>query len=271
MADLIFKKQSEIPHLTSLQLTPVPRLRHAFFTRLGGVSTGVFESLNFRFSGGDDRDTVLINYDRAARLLDGSGEEIVRTNQQHTDIIEVIREAPGVFTNACGGEAVDALMTNVPGVTLAGFYADCQLLIFCDPKKRAIALCHAGWRGVVNEIARKTVERMQQEYGTRPRDLLVAVGPSICRACFVTDDDVYDALYATYGDRILDNIYREGAKWHIDLKSITYASLLSAGVTPYNIDISSTCPCCGDEALWWSHRRNGDMRGVHAGMIRLVP
>lgn len=271
MSDLILKKQAELPHLTSPQLTPVPRLSHAFFTRMGGLSDGVFESLNFRFTGGDDRETVIQNYDRAARLLGGSQQEVVRTNQKHTDRIEVIRTAPEGFTSACDGEAVDALLTNLPGVTLTGFYADCQLLLFCDPKKHAIAVCHAGWRGVANEIVRKTIERMEQEFETRPRDLLVAVGPSICRACFETDDDVYEALTAVYGDRIMDNVYREGDKWHIDLKSITYNALVSAGVTPYNIDISAICTCCGEPELWWSHRRCGEARGVHAGMIRFAP
>lgn len=270
MPDLIKNELDSMTYFTSPQLTAYPRVRHAFFTRTGGVSAGEFESLNFRFTGGDERERVLRNYDIAAHVLGFSEQDVVRTLQQHTDRIGVVTERRGQFSLASGEEGVDAVMTNVRGVVLTGFYADCQLLLLYDHKTGAIAAVHAGWRGVQKEIARKTIEKMGEVYGTRARDLTCAVGPSICRSCFETDDDVYDALCGVYGEKISDFIYREGEKWHIDLKNITYSSLISAGVMPYNIDISTICPCCGDRSLWWSHRRQGERRGVHAGMIVLV-
>ena len=269
MPDLIRTEQDGLTYFQSPQLLAYPRVRHGFFTRLGGISTGDFASLNFRFTG-DDHDKVMRNYAIAAQVLGGSEGDIVRTNQQHTDCIEVVTEHPSEFKFAKEGAPVDALMTNVCGVILTGFYADCQLLMLYDHKVKAVAVVHAGWRGVKNEIARKTIEKMSEVYGTRTRDLECVVGPSICRSCFETDDDVYEALSETFGEKISDFVYRQDEKWHIDLKNITYSSLISAGIPSYNIDISSICPCCGDRSLWWSHRRQGNARGVHAGMIMLV-
>ncbi len=270
MPDLIKNVQDSMVYFSAPQLSAYPHVRHAFFSRPGGVSQGDFESLNFRFTGGDDKEKVMRNYAAAARLLGGTEQDIVRTMQKHTARIEVVTARPEGFSSACDGEPVDALMTNVPGVILTGFYADCQLLLFYDHKTGAIAVAHAGWRGVQKEIARKTIEKMGAVYGTRPRDLACAVGPSICRNCFETDDDVFNALTEVYGEKISDFIYRQDEKWHIDLKNITYSCLISAGILPYNIDISTLCPCCGDKSLWWSHRRQGEARGVHAGMIMLV-
>lgn len=270
MPDLIKTELDSMVYFSSPQLLAHPRVKHAFFTRQGGLSKGGFESLNFRFTGGDDKETVMRNYGVAARVLGGTENDIVRTMQKHTDRIEIVGSRPDSFSFACDGEPVDALITNVPGVILAGFYADCQLVMFYDHKAGVIAVAHSGWRGVQQEIARKTIEKMTAAYGVRPRDLACVVGPSICRSCFETDDDVYEALRAVYGEKIGDFTYREGEKWHIDLKNITYSSLISAGVPPYNIDISTICPCCGDPSLWWSHRRQGEARGVHAGMIALT-
>ena len=176
MPDLIRTEQDGLTYFQSPQLLAYPRVRHGFFTRLGGVSTGDFASLNFRFTG-DDHDKVMRNYAIAAQVLGGSEGDIVRTNQQHTDCIEVVTEHPGEFKFAKEGAPVDALMTNVCGVILTGFYADCQLLMLYDHKVKAVAVVHAGWRGVKNEIARKTIEKMSEVYGTRPRDLECVVGP----------------------------------------------------------------------------------------------
>lgn len=269
MPDLIKTELDGLTYFSSPQLLAYPQIRHGFFTRVGGVSTGDFSSLNFRFTG-DDREKVMRNYAIAARIMGGSEQDIVRTNQQHTDCISVVTEHPGEFRFANGGDPVDALITDVHGVILTGFYADCQLLMLYDHKVGAIGVVHAGWRGVRNEIVRKTIDKMGEVYGTHTRDLVCVVGPSICRSCFETDDDVYDALLQTYGEKTGDFVYRQGEKWHIDLKNITYSSLISAGVPPYDIDVSAICPCCGDRSLWWSHRRQGDARGVHAGMIMLV-
>lgn len=255
--------------LASPQLTICTDIRHGFFTRLGGVSKGEFDSLNFRFTGGDDEASVLKNYEIAAKSIGGNYNDIVRTCQLHTDTVGVVREREGGFRQVGAPEGCDALITNVPGVVLTAFYADCQPILLCDTKKHAVAAVHAGWRGVANGILTKTIERMGEEYGTHPKNLVAAVGPSICRGCFETDDDVKEILFEIYEDQVPDYFYSQGKKWHIDLRMLTYSSLIQSGVLPYNIDVSGLCPCCGDEDMFWSHRRQGGARGVHAAMIMI--
>lgn len=256
-------------YFVSPQLSICPGLSHGFFTREGGVSKGIFESLNFRYTGGDNEKDIAENYRIAAEAIGGRYDDIVRTCQLHTDTIEVITSREGGFRQVGRPDGCDAVMTNVPGVVLAGFFADCQLILLYDEKHHAAAAVHAGWRGVANRILAKTIEKMGEVYGTQPKNVIAAVSPSICRRCFETDDDVKEALFEIYEDQVPDYFYREGVKWHIDLKMLTYSSLIRLGVQPYNIDISNYCPCCGDEKLFWSHRRLGQSRGVHAGMIMI--
>lgn len=264
MPDFRIDRSSDLPSYRSPQLMSQPRLRHGFFTRLGGVSQGMYESLNFRFSGSDSRENVMQNFRLAAQSLGEDETRVVRTVQAHGDHIVV---AHPVTELTAAGEQVDALITNEPHVVLTGFYADCQLILLYDRHTRSCGLAHVGWRGAACEVLPKTIRKMTAEFGVRPSDLIAAVGPSICRSCFETDDDVPEALNRTYGEAISDYMYREGDKWHVDLKNITYMALVREGVLPMNIDISNECTCCGDKRLFWSHRRQGDARGVHAGMI----
>ena len=270
MSELIEKRfEKGGRYFVSPQLEMCPHVGHGFFTREGGVSKGIYESLNFRYTGSDDKALVEQNFKRAAEQIGGGFDHIVRTCQKHTDIIEVITEDKGEYRQVGAPGGCDALITNVPGVVLAGFYADCQLILLYDEKHHAIAAVHSGWRGVANRILAKTVERMGQEYGTQPKNIIAAVGPSICRRCFETDDDVKEILFEIYEDQVPDYFYKEGNKWHIDLKMLTYSSFIRLGVQPYNIDMSNMCTCCGEEGLFWSHRRQKESRGVHAGMIML--
>lgn len=267
MSELRKQTKDDLVYFTSPQLSVYPRLRHAFFTKRGGVSTGPYESLNFRFSSEDSRENVMENFDIAARLLGSDASHVARTTQKHTDNIVEVTGVNG-FTSV--GDGVDALITNTPGVVLCGFYADCQLVMLYDHRNKACGLVHAGWRGIAGEIVRKTIERMQQRYGSNPNEMIAAVGPSICRSCFVTDDDVPEKMRETFGDMVQEYMYRDGDKWCVDLKNITYTMLLRADILAYNIDISNICPCCGDKSLFWSHRRQGENRGVQAGMISLA-
>ena len=249
----------------SPQLMACPGLRHGFFTRCGGVSPG----LDFRFTP-ENMEKAPENYRLAAEALGFSREDVVYSRQRHTDRIVEIREKSGFHAAVPPEESADALVTNLRGVCLTGFFADCQLTMLYDRRQHALAVAHSGWRGVVQNILPKTIARMEALYGTRPRDLIAAVSPSICRSCFETDSDVYEAMRDLLGESVDDYVYREGEKWHIDLRNITYIALMQAGVPPLNIDLSNICPCCGDPELFWSHRRCGEARGVHAGMIGLA-
>ena len=270
MSELIEKRfEKGGRYFVSPQLEMCPHVGHGFFTREGGVSKGIYESLNFRYTGSDDKALVEQNFKRAAEQIGGGFDHIVRTCQKHTDIIEVITEDQGEYRQVGVPGGCDALITNVPGVVLAGFYADCQLILLYDEKHHAIAAVHSGWRGVANRILAKTVERMGQEYGTQPKNIIAAVGPSICRRCFETDDDVPLAIDKYLGGDtrgLFDR--RADGKTMVDLRAANARRLMQLGVKAENIDISSECTMCSHDK-YWSHRYTKGRRGSQGAAIAL--
>ena len=161
-------------------------VRHMFGTRVGGVSEGKYATVNFSYTLGDRPECVDENYRRAARILtrDGDIGRFVTGQQTHTTNVRAVTEedhGKGVVRER-DYQDVDALITNVPGLVLTTFHADCPPVYIVDPVRRAIGLAHSGWKGTIGEISRCTLERMAEEYGTRPEDCICAIGPSICQS-----------------------------------------------------------------------------------------
>ena len=167
-------------------------VKHGISTRFGGVSKGIFSSMNLSFSRGDDREAVMENFRRLAEALEVDDRKFVFTDQTHTTNVRKVTAADAGkgLTRERDYRDVDGLITDEPGLVLSTFYADCVPLLFLDPVHRAIGLSHSGWRGTVGRMGAVTVAAMQREYGSRPRDLLCAVGPSICQDCYEVGDDV---------------------------------------------------------------------------------
>ena len=176
----------EFPYLSYPLLEQTGMVKHCFTTRLGGVSEGIFESLNLSFSRGDQRAAVEENFQRVAQALGTEYGNFVFTDQTHTvNVRRVgIEDAGKGLTRARGYSDVDGLITNEPRLVLSTFYADCVPLYFIDTKKRAIGLSHSGWRGTVRRMGRVTLETMRREFGTLPEDVICAIGPSICQDCY---------------------------------------------------------------------------------------
>ena len=240
---------------------------HGFSTRLGGVSQGYLASLNLGTHRGDLPENVLKNYEIFANALGFSPEDTVFPMQRHTDLIRRVdasHRGEGLFRET--GAVCDGQITNVPGVALVTFSADCTPILLFDPVCRAIGAVHAGWRGTAAGIAAKAVAAMADAYGCRPGDIRAAIGPCIGKCCFETDDDVPTAMVAALGDVARAAVEPRGAKYHVDLKALNALWLSRAGVT--NVDISPDCTACRCDR-YWSHRRVGDRRGSLAGVIML--
>lgn len=252
---------------TSDCLTAAGSAVHAFTTRFGGVSTGVWESLNLGTGRGDDPQHVEENYRRIAGALGVDPARTARTHQVHGDRIRIVDER-GPF-GICG-EDCDALITDVPGVLLCVYTADCTPILILDPRRKAAAAVHAGWRGTVLQLAAKTVRQMTETYGSRPSDLVAAIGPSIAKCCFETHRDVPDAVLAAYGPEAKDMIFPAAApgKYRVDLKRLNALSLQRAGVPAGRIEIDGACTACEPEK-YWSHRVHGTARGNQCGLIAL--
>ena len=186
--------KSGVTYLTFPVLDATGIVTHAFSTRMGGVSEGWYSTMNFSFTRGDNREHVLENYSRMAAALGVDREKMVLTWQTHTTNIRVVSAddlGKGVVKDRDYRD-IDGLLTNMPGVTLVTFFADCVPLYFVDPKHHAIGLAHSGWRGTVNRMGEKMIHAMKQEYGTVPEDLICCVGPSICSDCYEVGEDVAD-------------------------------------------------------------------------------
>jgi YfiH family protein len=241
-------------------------VRHAFSTRVGGVSSGVYASLNLGLKSGDDMAALRENYRLICDALGFDVDGIVLSSQTHSTNICAFG-APGGLKPA--REDVDGLMTNVPGLVLATYYADCVPLFFYDPRARVVANSHAGWRGCAQNMAGKTIFAMQKQYNCRPADILAGIGPSISVKNFEVGKEVADIFKKElpFSDKFIYNSISVN-KYYVDLWEICRESLLEAGVKPENIEIAGLCTYERAD-LFYSHRRDGIPRGNMAGMISL--
>lgn len=264
---MAFKKNTDgdLVSFTSEKLPQNAGVEHIYTTRQGGVSTGERASMSFRFAG-DTTQNVHENFRICAEQIGGDFEHIVRTQQMHGKNVETVRGGEGFRYISLDN---DGLVTNERGTVLCGFYADCQLLFFYDTKNNAIGLAHSGWRGTAMDICGVVIKKMAENYGTNAADLCCTIGPAICQSCFECDSDVPEMLVRQFGEQIMKYAIKKGEKWHMDIGGITKFSLMQHGVAEQNIDVSRECTVCGDVDLFWSHRRQGLARGVHAGMIML--
>ena len=251
-------------------LLDAPGLIHGFSTRLGGVSRGEYESLNFRGSGQTPDDPTLVreNYRRFCAALGARPDGLVRSNQVHKDTIRHVTAADAGFLRPSGYTA-DTLVTNEPGLSLMVFSADCIILLLWDPVSRSVGAVHAGWRGTALDLPAKTVRELGRLFGAEPGNIRVAIGAGIGPCCFETHGDVPGAMCAAFGPGAEAYIAPRGEKWTVDLKELNAWRLREAGVPAEQIDIFPLCTACHPE-LYWSHRKTGERRGVQGALISLA-
>ena len=262
----------EMIYLTFPLLENTGMVRHLFSTRMGGVSRGIYSSMNLSFSRGDNKEDVDENFRRIAQILDSTPEHIVCSKQTHTTNVRKVTEedlGKGVVRET-DYDDVDGLITNVPGIILATFYADCVPLYFVDVKRGAIGLSHSGWRGTVNRMGQVTLQAMKRAYGTEPSDVMAAIGPSICQDCYEVGEEVADAFRKSFPNEweYLIRKGKEEGKYQLDLQETNRRILLAAGVLPENIAVTDICTCCNSELLF-SHRGSNGKRGNLGAFLEL--
>lgn len=265
-------RKGETVYLTFPLLEETGTVVHGFSTRLGGVSQGVCSSMNLSFSRGDREEAVRENYHRIAEAVGFPYESIVCSDQTHTTNVRRVGKEdrgngllrPRPYTD------VDGLITDEPGVTLATFYADCVPLYLVDPVKKAIGLSHSGWRGTVGKIGKVTVEAMMREFGSRPEDMVAAIGPSICRDCYEVSEDVALEFQKAYPKEAADQLLtaKEKGKYQLDLWEACRQNFLEAGIRPEKISMPQICTCCNPDFLF-SHRASQGKRGNLAAFLML--
>ena len=264
-------EQGEVCYLTFRSLE-CPELVHAFSTRMGGVSKGYFASMNLSFQRGDEPEAVMENHRRLAQAVGYPYEKLVFSNQVHTTKIHKVTESDcgkGICRDS-DIVGIDGLMTNVPGIPLMTFYADCVPLYFYDPKQRVVALAHSGWRGTVAGMGRVMVEAMKREYGSEPSDIVCAIGPSICQDCYEISGDVAEAFRDAFTEAAYADIMRDdkNGHYHLNLWKANQYILLQAGITKEHLTTTDICTCCNPKLLY-SHRASHGKRGNLGAVIML--
>ena len=280
---------AEVEYLTFPGLADTGIVRHLFSTRLGGSSEGVFSSMNLSFTRGDDAECVLENYRRIAGILGCRMSDFVCSDQTHTTNIRRVTEEdrgkgvirPRDYTD------VDGLVTDVEGIVLSTFYADCVPLYFVDTRRRAIGLAHSGWRGTAAGMGGCMVRRMREEFGTYPLDIQAAIGPSICRECYEVSGDVAEAFEMAFRGseetvREIRSVYccgedpgeiltpgREAGKYQLDLWLANMVVLRQAGIPLSNIAVTDVCTCHNPDYLF-SHRASEGRRGNLGAFLMLA-
>lgn len=264
MPHMNVRKNKGVTYLTWPEFEKIPGFVHGFSTRLGGVSEGIYSSMNLSFTRGDKEEAVRENYNRISAALGFSPEDIVTSDQTHTANVRVItaEDRENGITKPRPYTDVDGMITNVPGLVLATFYADCVPLYFADPVHKAVGLSHSGWRGTAAGIGAVTVKELQKHYGTRPEDIYAAVGPSICQDCYEVSEDVILEFQKTFSRELWKDIFyrKENGKYQLNLWEANRQILLGAGILPEHISMPNLCTCCNPEFLY-SHRASQGKRG----------
>lgn len=267
-------RMGELEYLTFPLLEQTGMVKHLFTTRLGGVSKGIYSSMNLSYTRGDEKSAVDENFRRIAGALQCGLGDIVCSDQTHTVNLRVVGVKDGGkgILKPRDYKDIDGLLTDERGVVLATFYADCVPLYFVDTKRRVIALAHSGWRGTVARMGRCVVEKMREVYGTDPADITAAVGPSICQSCYEVSEDVAEAFAQEFrkigqADEIM--LGKGDGKYQLDLWRANEIILQEAGIPDEQIQVTDLCTCHNSEYLF-SHRASQGKRGNLGAFLGLL-
>ncbi|MCX7715014.1 MAG: peptidoglycan editing factor PgeF [Clostridia bacterium] len=268
MSDFVLHTNGNLKYYTIDKFDKTGLVKHCFSTRCGGVSSGIYESLNLKLDSDDKRENVLANFKIICDEIDVNYRNLVFSNQVHDDKIYKADKkdiGKGIFRES-DILGIDGLICGESRVPIVTFYADCVPLFFLDKENKAIGLSHSGWKGTVKKIAKKTIEAMMNEYGSKSEHILAAIGPSIGKCHFQVGDDVADVFLEVFGLEVLDK--RDG-KYHVDLKKAILMQFEEMGIPKNNIACADICTYCRSDLLF-SHRATGGKRGGLAAIMELI-
>ena len=241
---------------------------HAISTRIGGYSQKPFDSLNLALHVGDNAKNVLANRKKFIRSLGYSLDDIVTPNQIHGDkvfCVEEIHRGRGSQNYSDSIPETDALITNVPNLPLMLCFADCVPIMFVDMNNSAVGIAHGGWKGTMKKIAAKTFLAMQENFGTKAKDCLIGIAPSIGACCYKIGDEVKSVCSDVFPNNPELIIERNG-KNYLDLWQANKIQLMEVGIPEDNIDVADECTCCNSN-WYFSYRAAHGETGRIAAVI----
>jgi polyphenol oxidase len=260
----VLREFQGIRYYSCKALESIPCLRHGFSTREGG--SGIAErSLNLNYSSRDSDEQVRENRQRFLSALNLENARLATLRQVHSNRVYIIEDNSLEWNESEG----DALATAVEGIALAVRIADCLPVLIADPASRVVAAVHSGWRGTLTRILLQTILEMQKSFGSRPSDLLVAVGPGIRRCCFEVGSEVVELFEKEYpGARMATPVTAKPGKYFLDLCEALDIQLDRAGVWPENRYDLGECTRCNTDRFF-SYRAEGPASGRMMAVIGL--
>lgn len=244
---------------------------HCFSTRIGGVSSGHFSTLNIGINSDDLKQNIEENYRRLCKTVGINNENTVFSKQVHgTNIVTITSDNANNFRSG-DREECDGFITREKNIALVTVYADCVPIFLFDPVKKIIALVHSGWRGTVSKIADKAVQKMIDIYNCNPEDILAGIGPSIGECCFEVDVDTANMFREAFVDcsDIINQYKNKADKFTINLWECNKSILAKCGLMPDNINIAGICTVCNND-LFFSHRASNGQKGRNAAIMQLI-
>ena len=241
-------------------------MSHFINTRAGGYSQGAYSSFNISPYSSDNPTHVLQNKELLLNNLPQRPEHIILPHQTHGDTTKII-DAEFLTWDANKQqnylENTDALITAEKGVCIGVSTADCVPVLLYDQKLQLVAAIHAGWRGTVKQIVRKTIECMKEVYGSSPTDLLAGIGPSIGPEAFEVGEEVADEFRKFHtSKKPIIHINPDTKKSHINLWMANQNQLMDCGVPKEQIEIANVCTHSNDDMLFSARRL-----GISSGRI----
>lgn len=290
------KTTAKLEILQADNLSEIPWLVHGFSTRTGGFSKVYGNALNLGITKEDSRSAVEKNRAAFVKKLGAADWPVVEMRQVHSDVIHPIREVPAQLLDEHGRAVLagDGLVTDVPGILLAVKTADCMPVIVVDKKKKAVGIFHAGWRGTLHRIAEKGVGEMRRWFGSNPKDLYAALGPSIRDCCYSVGEEVRDKFRSQFA--YADELFREWQTYEdihlkypllflsarapghtemptqilLNLAEANRRQLIDAGVREKSIAVLPQCTAC-DTKTFFSHRAEHGVTGRLMALVGIEP
>jgi polyphenol oxidase len=235
--------------LCAPSLAAIGGISHGFFTRQGGVSSGIYASLNCGPGSNDDAANVQENRARVAEILGAKPSHLLTVSQKHSAVAVAVK-APWKAGNA---PEADAIVTATPGLAIGVLTADCAPVLFCDGEARVVGAAHAGWRGALSGIVEATVEAMQK-LGARPDRIVAVIGPAISQDAYEVGADYRDQFIAEEPQSVPFFVTDEGSgEPHFDLPGYVGERLKRAGLgSIYDLSLCTYC----EESRLFSYRRS---------------
>lgn len=239
---------SPLPHTTALNLADLPNISHGFFGRRGGVSSGIYASLNAGTGSDDDQTDVRENRARIAAAIGARSSDHLLSCHQHHSADAILVSEP--FGDRPMG---DAMVSKTPGLALAILTADCVPVLFADPEAGVVGAAHAGWKGALGGIIEATVEAMES-IGAEAARTVAAVGPAIGQASYEVGPEFRDRFVVNHADNA--HLFRsgQGDRFHFDIQTYVHGRLVGAGISRTDLIAHDTCAM--EEDYFSNRRRN---------------